>query len=44
MKFDIKMLNLAMIYCTKEVDMTYLWYPLGTRELLEKFSTDVNQQ
>jgi hypothetical protein len=34
MEFDIKV----------EVDMGYLWYPLGTKELLEKFSTDVYQQ
>jgi hypothetical protein len=47
-----KMQNLAMIYIllnwtvtsTKEVDMGYLWYLLGTKELLEKFSTDVYQQ
>jgi hypothetical protein len=44
MKFDIKMQNLAMIYYTEEVDMGYLRYPLGTRELLEKFLTDVDQQ
>jgi hypothetical protein len=29
---------------TKEVDVGYLWYSLGTRELLEKFLTDVYQQ
>jgi hypothetical protein len=36
MEFDIKVQNLAMIYIllnlavtsTKEVDMSYLWYPL----------------
>jgi hypothetical protein len=52
MEFDTKVQNLAMIYCIliwavasiKEVDMGYLWYPLGTKELLEKFSTDVYQQ
>jgi hypothetical protein len=33
MEFDSKVQNLAMIY-----------YPLGIKELLEKFSTDVYQQ
>jgi hypothetical protein len=51
MEFDIKVQNLAMIYLLnlavtsiKEVDVGYLWYPLGTKELQEKFSTDVYHQ
>jgi hypothetical protein len=34
-------------YSTIEIDMGYLWYLKllkGTKELLEKFSTDVSQQ
>jgi hypothetical protein len=52
MEFDIKVHNLSMIYyllnwavtSTKEVDMGYLWYPFGTKELIEKFAIDVSQQ
>jgi hypothetical protein len=37
------LLNWA-VTSTKEVGMGYLWYLLGIKELLEKFSTDVYQQ
>jgi hypothetical protein len=49
MEFDIKVQNLAdlllnwAVTSTIEVDMGYLWYLKGTKELLEKFSTDVSQ-
>jgi hypothetical protein len=51
MEFDIKvqkfsygLLSNWAVTSTIEVDMGYLWYLKGTKELLEKFSTDVSQQ
>jgi hypothetical protein len=41
MKFSYDLLLNWAITSTKEVDMGYLWYPLGTEE---KLSTDVYQQ
>jgi hypothetical protein len=43
-KFSYDLLLNWAVTSTKEVDMGYLWHPLGTKKLLEKFSTDVNQQ
>jgi hypothetical protein len=36
--------DLGEVISTKEVGVGCLWYPLGTWDLLEKFSTDVYQQ